>query len=318
MKSFWLACCLLVATSLLTPADASTVRSSAARSAAVAGSSSKATRKPAQEVVAEAPAETPAAPVRIRSVASGSLGIVAMLAALGLSVSGVVSGIAVLVGAALLTILVSYLLRRQRVSASEEKRSGRQRRSTDRMDGERRHGVKRRPTASTGGNPSTEQAGNTRKAPKSHEWNTRFDMNARTVQPMQREVRGSLPPGFDEAGFLRSARYYFIRLQSAWDRSDLNDLREFCAPELIEQFRVQIMGRGAAHCRTEIVTLEAELVSAKLGGSEYVVNVRFLGILRVDQGPVPKPFNELWAMRKPVYGEKGWTLSAIFQPEAVA
>jgi predicted lipid-binding transport protein (Tim44 family) len=41
-----------------------------------------------------------------------------------------------------------------------------------------------------------------------------------------------IPEGFDSAAFLRHAKTYFIRLQAAWDKADVNDIREFSTPEM--------------------------------------------------------------------------------------
>jgi predicted lipid-binding transport protein (Tim44 family) len=53
-----------------------------------------------------------------------------------------------------------------------------------------------------------------------------------------------VPAGFDTEAFLRHAKASFIRMQAAWDRSDVNDLREFTTPEVFAELQLQIQERG--------------------------------------------------------------------------
>ena len=42
----------------------------------------------------------------------------------------------------------------------------------------------------------------------------------------------NVPADFDVEGFLRQAKLNFIRLQAANDRGDMEDIRQFCSPEM--------------------------------------------------------------------------------------
>jgi len=50
----------------------------------------------------------------------------------------------------------------------------------------------------------------------------------------------SVPEGFDAAGFLRHAKTNFIRMQAAWDKADVNDIREFTTPEMFAELKMQL------------------------------------------------------------------------------
>lgn len=150
------------------------------------------------------------------------------------------------------------------------------------------------------------------KVPKTRDWNTRIDVS-HTIQPLPRVHNGPIPAGFDQASFLRSAKYYFIRLQGAWDRADLNDIREFSTPQMLSELRLQLQQRGNAVNHTDVIDLEADLLSAEVKGSQYVASVRFTGTIREDRKPQAKPFTEIWNLNKAVYGESGWILSGIQQ-----
>ena len=77
-----------------------------------------------------------------------------------------------------------------------------------------------------------------------------------TAAPISR----SIPADFDQVGFLRVAKVNFIRLQAAWDKADINDLREFTTPQVYAELRQQIEGRGVSGDTTEVVTIAAELL----------------------------------------------------------
>lgn len=130
------------------------------------------------------------------------------------------------------------------------------------------------------------------------------------------ETRGEpqgLPPGFDTAGFLRHAKTYFIRLQAAWDKADVNDLREFTSPEMFGELKQQLLERGASPNHTDVVALDAQLLGIETVGSEYLASVRFNGTIREAENTPAEAFAEVWNLSKPVSGAGGWVLAGIQQ-----
>ena len=121
-----------------------------------------------------------------------------------------------------------------------------------------------------------------------------------------------VPAGFDAPGFTRSAKVNFIRLQAAWDEQNLADIREFTTPEVYAEIKMQMAEEGAARHRTEVVTLEAELLGIEEGAIDYLVNVRFSGAIREDDSGA-EPFQEIWNLAKPKDGRTGWLLAGIQQ-----
>ncbi len=122
-----------------------------------------------------------------------------------------------------------------------------------------------------------------------------------------------VPADFDTAGFLRHSKTYFIRLQAAWDRADVNDLREFTAPELYAEMKQQLLERGASANHTDVVTLDAQLLGIETIGNEYLASVKFSGMIRESENAPAEPFNEVWNLSKPVSGAGGWILAGIQQ-----
>jgi predicted lipid-binding transport protein (Tim44 family) len=121
------------------------------------------------------------------------------------------------------------------------------------------------------------------------------------------------PADFDAPAFLRSAKTYFIRLQAAWDRADINDIREFTTPEMFGELRLQLQERGAALNHTDVVTLDAEMIGVEAAGDEYIVSVRFSGTIKEAEQAPAEPFTEIWNLTKPASGQGGWILAGIQQ-----
>ncbi|SNS21007.1 Predicted lipid-binding transport protein, Tim44 family [Noviherbaspirillum humi] len=122
-----------------------------------------------------------------------------------------------------------------------------------------------------------------------------------------------VPADFDAASFLRHAKTYFIRLQAAWDRGDINDIREFTTPEMFAELRLQLQERGATPNHTDVVSLDAQLLGMETAGADHLASVRFSGMIREAENATAEPFTEIWNLTKPVAGQGGWVLAGIQQ-----
>ena len=129
-----------------------------------------------------------------------------------------------------------------------------------------------------------------------------------------RKGAADTPEGFDVAKFLRSANTYFLRLQVAWDRGDLGDIREFVDPEIAEELKSQLKHRGDKPNRTGVDALDAELLKLESSDAIYVASVKFSGLIR-EENDAAKRFVEVWSLSKPVSSAGGWTLAGIQQFE---
>lgn len=123
----------------------------------------------------------------------------------------------------------------------------------------------------------------------------------------------ALPADFNVESFLRNAKGYFIRLQAAWDRGDVNDIREFTTPEMFAELRLQLQERGATPNVTDVVSLDAVFYGVETVGQEYIASVKFSGMIREADHAPTEPFTEAWNLSKPVNGSGGWVLAGIQQ-----
>jgi len=126
-------------------------------------------------------------------------------------------------------------------------------------------------------------------------------------------VVNELPADFDVQAFVRNAKTYFIRLQAAWDKGDVNDIREFTTPEMFGELRLQLQERGATPNVTDVLSLDALFYGVETVGDDYIASVKFTGTIKESEhGPV-EGFSEAWNLSKPVHGDGGWVLAGIQQ-----
>ncbi|HSQ03623.1 MAG TPA: Tim44-like domain-containing protein, partial [Burkholderiales bacterium] len=123
----------------------------------------------------------------------------------------------------------------------------------------------------------------------------------------------STPAGFDAAEFTRHAKMNFVRLQAANDARDFETIRDVVTPELYQEIETELRARGDTPQKTDVVTLNAEVLDVATEGDQYVVSTRFSGVIREQQDEPPQPFSEIWHLEKPVRGGSGWLIAGIQQ-----
>jgi predicted lipid-binding transport protein (Tim44 family) len=117
---------------------------------------------------------------------------------------------------------------------------------------------------------------------------------------------------FDQDAFLMNAKKYFVRLQEAWDRGDLSQLQEFATQQMFDELKQDLQARSGAN-RTEVLTLDAELLGVETANDSYLASVRFSGMIREQSDSAAESFVEVWNLTKPVSGSGGWVLAGIQQ-----
>lgn len=124
----------------------------------------------------------------------------------------------------------------------------------------------------------------------------------------------TLPPDFEVQPFLRVAKSSFIRLQAANDAGDLADIRDYTTPEMFAEISLQMQERAAAAQKTEVVSLEAQLLEVVQEGGFDIASVRFYGLIRENTGANPEPFDEIWHVRRKAGDRKDpWLIAGIQQ-----
>ena len=123
----------------------------------------------------------------------------------------------------------------------------------------------------------------------------------------------NIPASFPVDAFIRSAKTSFIRLQAANDRKDLNDIREYTTPEMYAEISMQIQERDNTPQKTDVTSVNAELIEVAEEGDIAIASVRLSGQL-VENGAAPEHFDEIWHVQKNLRDDKAvWLLAGIQQ-----
>ncbi len=126
-------------------------------------------------------------------------------------------------------------------------------------------------------------------------------------------VAGNIPADFPVDSFLRSAKTSFIRLQTANDRKDLNDIREYTTPEMFAEISMQMHERDNTPQTTNVIAINGELLEVANEGDLAIASVRFTGQLSENNG-IAENVDEIWHVQKNLKDDKSvWLLSGIQQ-----
>jgi len=125
-----------------------------------------------------------------------------------------------------------------------------------------------------------------------------------------------IPQGFDQDDFMKGAKAVYTRLQSSWDKRDLEDIRNFASKEVWEEINRQAQ-EDPRPSKTEILRVNARLLEAASSNSHTVASVLFEVMMRESrQEDMAKEVREIWHFRKDDKDPKSfWVLEGIQQVE---
>ncbi|MCW7540357.1 Tim44-like domain-containing protein [Aquabacterium sp. A7-Y] len=118
---------------------------------------------------------------------------------------------------------------------------------------------------------------------------------------------------FDAAGFERVAKTLFIRLQAANDAGEVEDLRKFTTPELFASLRLDLQDRKGASQQTDVLQLDAQVLDRARDDGQWVVSVRFHGLIREQADAAAERFDEVWHFVRPLDESRDWAIAGITQ-----
>lgn len=123
----------------------------------------------------------------------------------------------------------------------------------------------------------------------------------------------SIPDDFEMESFIRNAKSYYIQLQAAWDKANIDALYELTTPEMYAEIKLQLQDRGPSPNITDVVSIDAELLGIEQFGDEYLASVRYTGTVRENQSAELVHFTEVWNLTRPLKGKQGWLLAGVQQ-----
>ena len=134
------------------------------------------------------------------------------------------------------------------------------------------------------------------------------------VPAASEEVR--IPQDFDQEDFMKGAKAVYTRLQSSWDKRDLEDIRHFSSKEVWEEISRQAQ-EDPTPSKTEILRVNARLLEVVSSNSHTVASVLFDVMMRESkEEDMAKQVREIWHFRKDDKDPKSfWVLEGIQQVE---
>jgi len=118
--------------------------------------------------------------------------------------------------------------------------------------------------------------------------------NPATPSVAQDERRS--PTSDEHELLLSAARQCFLELQAAWDRGDIEGLRRRTTAHMLDDLLQELTMRGEGLNRTDVVTLDAALLTLEKWEGRYVANVQFSGMIRESAELGAAPFKEVWML----------------------
>lgn len=129
---------------------------------------------------------------------------------------------------------------------------------------------------------------------------------------LKRRVAARRRPGGREVeDFLHVARQSFVQLQAAWDAADLRALSALTTEQLLAELQDQLAARGPGPNCTEVLQLDARLLSIEELQEAFVASVEFSGLIRERLDHAAAPFRELWLLAKPKSADRDWRLARV-------
>ena len=135
--------------------------------------------------------------------------------------------------------------------------------------------------------------------------------------PMSAEAEEvKIPKDFDQQDFMKGAKAVYTRLQTSWDKRDLEDIRYFTSKEVWEEINRQAQ-EDPQPSKTDILRVNAKLLEVVSADSHTVASVLFDVMMRESKEEgAAKEVREIWHFSKDDKDPKSlWVLEGIQQVE---
>ena len=127
----------------------------------------------------------------------------------------------------------------------------------------------------------------------------------------------AVTPDIDHDFFIGAAKDIFVRMQAAWDKKDMEEIRGFCTPEVSARIEAEMNGLGENNTQTEVATLNAEIMDSWVESNLEWVAVHFTAMIREEEDGVETATHEVqehWIFQHDPKGDDPtWYLAGIQQ-----
>lgn len=127
----------------------------------------------------------------------------------------------------------------------------------------------------------------------------------------------AVTPDINHDFFISAARDIFARMQAAWDKKDMEEIRGFCTPEVASRIEAEMNNLGDKTNETEVATLQAEIMDSWVESNLEWVAVHFTAMIREEEDGVESATHEVqehWIFQHDPSGDDPtWYLAGIQQ-----
>jgi predicted lipid-binding transport protein (Tim44 family) len=125
-----------------------------------------------------------------------------------------------------------------------------------------------------------------------------------------------IPKDFDQDDFMKGAKAVYTRLQSSWDKRDLEDIRQFTSKEVWQEISRQAQ-EDPQPGKTDILRVNARLLEVATSNRHTVASVLFDVMMRESkEDDMAKEVREIWHFSKDDNDPKSfWVLEGLQQVE---
>ena len=127
----------------------------------------------------------------------------------------------------------------------------------------------------------------------------------------------AVTPDIDRDFFLGAAKDIFVRMQAAWDKKDMEEIRGFCTPEVASRIEAEMGSLGETTNKTEVATLNAEIMDSWVESNLEWVAVHFTAMIKEEEDGIEIAAHEVqehWIFQHDPSGDDPtWYLAGIQQ-----
>jgi predicted lipid-binding transport protein (Tim44 family) len=123
------------------------------------------------------------------------------------------------------------------------------------------------------------------------------------------------PPGFDSEEFLKGAKIIYTRLQTSWDKRDLEDIHQFTSPEVFEEIQRQAQ-EDPTPGKTELLLITPKILEVREMDGQTVASVLYDVMMRENNTDMSRQVREIWHFSRATGNPDAfWVLEGIQQVE---
>ena len=125
----------------------------------------------------------------------------------------------------------------------------------------------------------------------------------------------AVTPDIDHDFFTSAAKDIFVRMQAAWDKKDIEEIRGFCTPEVASRIEAEMESLGDTINKTEVATLNAEIMDSWVVSNLEWAAVHFTAMIKEEEDGIETASHEVqehWIFQHdPKSEDPTWYLAGI-------